>query len=146
MNYYDEVTAFLGNWGRFQKILFFILCASVIPNGLGVLSVVFIVDNPKHHCSIPDVNLTEDWLQAIIPIEVSCIFAIVSQSRCSRYRLDVVLDLWAKGFAPGDVNLTQLKQEPCVDGWTYSKDIYHSTLVTEGSSFFAISLIHCVNV
>uniref|UniRef100_A0A3B4B898 Major facilitator superfamily (MFS) profile domain-containing protein n=1 Tax=Periophthalmus magnuspinnatus TaxID=409849 RepID=A0A3B4B898_9GOBI len=78
MNYYDEVTAFLGNWGRFQKILFFILCASVIPNGLGVLSVVFIVDNPKHHCSIPDVNLTEDWLQAIIPIEVSCIFAIVS--------------------------------------------------------------------
>ncbi|XP_033834461.2 organic cation/carnitine transporter 2-like [Periophthalmus magnuspinnatus] len=129
MNSYDEVTAFLGNWGRFQKILFFILYATVIPNGLGVLSVVFIVDNPKHHCSIPDVNLTEDWLQAIIPIEV--VNGVEEQSRCSRYRLDVVLDLWAKGFAPGDVNLTQLKQEPCVDGWTYSKDIYHSTLVTE---------------
>ncbi|KAK7926224.1 hypothetical protein WMY93_008534 [Mugilogobius chulae] len=37
----------------------------------------------------------------------------------------------AQGFGPGDVNLTQLQQEPCVDGWSYSKDIYQSTLVSE---------------
>ncbi|CAL9685418.1 unnamed protein product [Knipowitschia caucasica] len=129
MNNYEENTAFLGNWGRFQKSLFLILYASVIPNGLAVLSVVFIVDNPKHHCSVPDVNLTEDWLQAIIPINV--VDGEEQRSSCSRYRLDTVSDLWAQGFAPGDVNLTQLQQEPCVDGWTYSKDIYQSTIVTE---------------
>ncbi|KAJ0061414.1 hypothetical protein NL108_000288, partial [Boleophthalmus pectinirostris] len=56
---------------------------------------------------------------------------VEERSRCSRYRLDVVMDLWAQGSAPGDVNLTQLQQEPCVDGWSYSKDIYQSTLVTE---------------
>ncbi|KAJ0061418.1 hypothetical protein NL108_000322, partial [Boleophthalmus pectinirostris] len=56
---------------------------------------------------------------------------VEEKSRCSRYRLDVVMDLWAQGSAPGDVNLTQLQQEPCVDGWSYSKDIYQSTLVTE---------------
>ncbi|XP_072301574.1 solute carrier family 22 member 4-like [Eucyclogobius newberryi] len=129
MNDYDKSTAFLGNWGRYQKILFFILFASVIPNGLNLLSVVFVVDNPKHHCSIPDVNLTEDWLQAIIPKNV--VNGVEERSRCSRYMLDVVMDLWAQGSAPGDVNLTQLQQEPCVDGWSYSKDIYQSTLVSQ---------------
>ncbi|KAK7884001.1 hypothetical protein WMY93_027124 [Mugilogobius chulae] len=129
MSNYDEITSFLGNWGRFQKILFFILYASVIPNGLAVLSVVFIADSPKHHCFIPDVNLTEDWLQAIIPINV--VDGQEQKSSCSRYSLDVVLGLWAQGFGPGDVNLTQLQQEPCVDGWSYSKDIYQSTLVSE---------------
>lgn len=75
-NDYDEITAFLGNWGRFQKIVFFILCMSAIPNGLSTLSVVFVTDTPKHICRIPQVNLTEEWLQAIIPINVSVLYLI----------------------------------------------------------------------
>ncbi|KAJ4929740.1 hypothetical protein JOQ06_018761 [Pogonophryne albipinna] len=54
------------------------------------------------------------------------------QRRCSRYRLDVVRNLSAQGFIPGrDVKLTDLEQEGCVDGWSYSKDIYQSTLASE---------------
>uniref|UniRef100_A0A3Q3WJX1 Major facilitator superfamily (MFS) profile domain-containing protein n=1 Tax=Mola mola TaxID=94237 RepID=A0A3Q3WJX1_MOLML len=124
MKDYDEATAFLGQWGRFQQVVFFLLCLSIVPDGF-VFSVVFLTDTPKHHCLVPEVNLTQDWLDAIIPVEVEL-------SRCSRYRLDEVRNLSARGLVPGrDVNLTDLGQEGCVDGWSYSRDIYQSTIVTE---------------
>uniref|UniRef100_A0A672YDE4 Solute carrier family 22 member 5-like n=1 Tax=Sphaeramia orbicularis TaxID=375764 RepID=A0A672YDE4_9TELE len=130
MSNYDESTAFLGNWGRFQQIVFFLLCASTIPNGSGVLSVVFVAATPRHHCWIPEVNLTADWLSAIIPVKV--MNGEEELSRCSRYRLDVVRNLSAQGYIPGrDVNLPDLEQESCVDGWLYSTDIYQSTIVSE---------------
>ncbi|XP_044078870.1 solute carrier family 22 member 5-like isoform X2 [Siniperca chuatsi] len=130
MKNYDDATAFLGPWGRFQQIVFFLLCASIFPNGLGAFSLVFVTDIPSHHCLVPEINLTQDWRTAIIPIEV--VNGKQELSRCSRYRLDVVRNLSAQGFIPGrDVNLTDLEQEGCVDGWSYSRDIYQSTIVSE---------------
>uniref|UniRef100_A0A3Q4BFK8 Major facilitator superfamily (MFS) profile domain-containing protein n=1 Tax=Mola mola TaxID=94237 RepID=A0A3Q4BFK8_MOLML len=129
MKDYDEATAFLGQWGRFQQVVFFLLCLSIVPDGF-VFSVVFLTDTPKHHCLVPEVNLTQDWLDAIIPVEV--VNGRQELSRCSRYRLDEVRNLSARGLVPGrDVNLTDLGQEGCVDGWSYSRDIYQSTIVTE---------------
>ncbi|XP_076745464.1 organic cation/carnitine transporter 2 isoform X2 [Maylandia zebra] len=130
MQDYDEVTAFLGHWGHFQQSVFFLLCASVLPNGFGSFSLIFLTDIPRHHCLVPDINLTEDWHQAIIPMEM--VNGKLELSRCRRYRLDVVKNLSAQGYIPGqDVNLTNLEQEGCVDGWSYSKDIYKSTIVSE---------------
>ncbi|CAN9501811.1 unnamed protein product [Ophioblennius macclurei] len=130
MREYEEITAFLGQWGRFQQEAFFLICLSILTNGLGVFSIVFLADIPTHHCLIPGVNLTDDWYRAAIPVEV--LDGKQGLSRCSRYRLDVVRNLSAQGLVPGrDVNLTDLEQEGCVDGWSYSRDIYQSTLVSE---------------
>ncbi|GAA6230521.1 solute carrier family 22 member 5-like isoform X2 [Lates japonicus] len=130
MKDYDDTTAFLHQWGRFQQVVFFLLCASIFPNGFGAFSLVFLTDVPSHLCLVPEVNLTQDWHEAIIPVEV--LNGKEELSRCSRYRLDVVQNLSAQGYIPGrDVNLTDLEQEGCVDGWIYSKDIYQSTIVSE---------------
>ncbi|KAK2828101.1 hypothetical protein Q5P01_019135 [Channa striata] len=130
MKDYDEATRFLGQWGRFQQIVFFLLCASIFPNGFGAFSLVFLTDIPDHRCTVPEVNLTQDWHKAIIPIKV--VNGNQELSRCSRYRLDVVGNLSALGLVPGrDVNLTDLEQEACVDGWSYGRDIYQSTVVSE---------------
>lgn len=137
MGDYDEDTAFLGDTGLFFWITFFLLNTVFLSTGFSGLYMVFIGAVPKHQCLIPDVNLTEEWRNAIIP--VTQVNGEDVQSKCSRYRLDVVSNLSAAGYAPGrDVNLTSLQQEACLDGWNYSKDIYQSNIVTE-----VIVEVHC---
>ncbi|XP_013881631.1 solute carrier family 22 member 4-like [Austrofundulus limnaeus] len=130
MKDYAEAIAFLGQWGHFQQTVFFLLCASILPNGFGAFGLVFLTGIPNHHCFVPDINLTEDWRKSILPVTV--VNGKQEVSRCSRYRLDVVRNLSYQGYIPGrDVNLTDLKQEECLDGWSYSRNIYQSTVVTE---------------
>lgn len=48
----------------------------------------------------------------------------LERSSCSRYKLDLVQNL-------SEVVLSNLEQEACKDGWTYSTEYFHSTVVTE---------------
>lgn len=67
---YDNNVAFLGQWKCFQRVLFFLLFTSVVPNGIMTFYIVFVADTPDHHCRIPEVNLTQEWLNVTIPKEV----------------------------------------------------------------------------
>ncbi|XP_077183013.1 organic cation/carnitine transporter 2-like isoform X1 [Paroedura picta] len=126
---YEQVTAFLGEWGPFQRIIFFLLSASIIPNGFNGLSAVFLADTPEHWCRVP-ANLTSEWLNASIPLEMRGGRQV--PSRCRRYRLEALANFSALHLLPGrDVNLSQVEQEKCLDGWEYSRDPYLSTIVTE---------------
>ncbi|XP_037324308.1 organic cation/carnitine transporter 2 isoform X2 [Pungitius pungitius] len=130
MGDYDEDTAFLGQTGPYFWTTFFLLNTVFVSTGFNGLYIVFVGAAPKHRCLVPNVNLTAEWAEAIIPLAV--VDGAEVQSQCSRYRLDVVRNLSAGGFAPGrDVNLTDLQQERCLDGWHYSKDVYPSNIVTE---------------
>ncbi|TWW75123.1 Solute carrier family 22 member 5 CT1 High-affinity sodium-dependent carnitine cotransporter [Takifugu flavidus] len=130
MKNYEEAIAFLGQWGRFQQVNFFLLCASAVQNGLTVFVVVFMAATPRHHCLIPDGNLTREWISVAIPTE--SVNGQQELSKCSRYRLDVIQNLSDQGLLPGrDVNVTELERENCLNGWSYSKDLYQSTIVTE---------------
>ncbi|XP_036379789.1 solute carrier family 22 member 5-like [Megalops cyprinoides] len=131
MRDYDQDTAFLGQWGSFQRVVFFLLCTSTIPNGFSAFSVIFLGDSPPHWCLIPEsANISAEWRRASIPTEV--VNGEIEHSRCRRYRLDLIANFSARNLVPGqDVNLTDVQQEGCVDGWTYSNGTYQSTIVTE---------------
>ncbi|KAM9130655.1 organic cation/carnitine transporter 2-like [Pangshura tecta] len=131
MQDYEGVTAFLGEWGPFQRLVFFLLSASIVPNGFTGLSIVFLAGAPQHRCRLPaSANLSREWLNAGIPREVQG--GREGPSSCRRYRLESLANFSARGLQPGrDVDLSQLEQEKCLDGWEYSRELYRSTIVTE---------------
>ncbi|XP_045856411.1 solute carrier family 22 member 4 isoform X2 [Meles meles] len=133
MRDYDEVTTFLGEWGPFQRLIFFLLSASIIPNGFNGMSVVFLAAAPEHRCRVPDTaNLSGAWRNHSIPLRL--LDGREVPHSCRRYRLAAIANFSALGLEPGrDVDLEQLEQESCVDGWEFSQDIYQSTIVTEWS-------------
>ncbi|KAJ7997177.1 hypothetical protein DPEC_G00226250 [Dallia pectoralis] len=128
---YEDNTAFLGECGTFQKMVFFFLCISVIPNGFTGLSIVFIGDTPSHHCLIPaNANISAEWINNSIPIEKQGEVSVLSE--CARYKLDVIKSLSDKGYVAGvDVNVSEIQQETCLDGWEYDRGTYTSTIVSE---------------
>ncbi|KAK1159245.1 solute carrier family 22 member 5-like isoform X1 [Acipenser oxyrinchus oxyrinchus] len=128
---YDDITSFLGEWGPFQRAVFFLLSSSIIPNGFNGLSVVFLADTPSHWCHIPaNANISVEWRNVSIPLEE--VNGELQYSKCKRYSLGVIRNLSAMNYLPGvDVNLTEIKQERCLDGWEYSQDTYISTIVTQ---------------
>ncbi|XP_019277599.1 organic cation/carnitine transporter 2 isoform X2 [Panthera pardus] len=131
MRDYDEVTAFLGEWGPFQRLIFFLLSASIIPNGFNGMSVVFLTLTPEHRCRVPDTaNLSSAWRNHSIPLRLQDGREVPHS--CRRYRLAAIANFSALGLEPGrDLDLEQLEQESCLDGWEFSQDIYLSTIVTE---------------
>ncbi|KAI3356097.1 hypothetical protein L3Q82_017359, partial [Scortum barcoo] len=143
MQDYEESVKFLGTSGPFQRRVFILLCLSTFPSGYNLLSVIFLLATPPHHCHIPaHSNLSQDWIQASIPVQVP---GQPERSSCSRYELDMVQNLSALGTRPSldlvqnlsalgsspEVLLLSLKQEGCKDGWTYSTEYYQSTVVSE---------------
>uniref|UniRef100_A0A8D2ZUK3 Major facilitator superfamily (MFS) profile domain-containing protein n=1 Tax=Scophthalmus maximus TaxID=52904 RepID=A0A8D2ZUK3_SCOMX len=139
MQNYEESVSFLGTWGPFQRRIFFLLCLTAVPSGYNILSVIFLLASPPHRCHIPaHSNLSQDWIQASIPVQVA---GRPERSSCSRYELDLVQNLSAVVGTnlsldqiqnlSVPVHLSDLKQEGCKDGWTYSTEYYQSTVVTE---------------
>uniref|UniRef100_A0AAY4CDH5 Major facilitator superfamily (MFS) profile domain-containing protein n=1 Tax=Denticeps clupeoides TaxID=299321 RepID=A0AAY4CDH5_9TELE len=127
---YESDTAFLGQKGPFFWTVFFLLNSIYISTGFTGFYIVFAGAVPPHRCHVPEVNLTDAWMEAAIPTQE--VHGEVQKSTCSRYKLDVIRAYSDMGFVPGqDVNVTDIEQEPCLNGWVYSKDIYQSTIVTE---------------
>ncbi|XP_069754324.1 organic cation/carnitine transporter 2-like [Narcine bancroftii] len=129
MRDYEEIVAFLGEYGPFQKLIFLLLSFSVFPNGFTGLSIIFVGDVPDHRCSIPaNLNLSEAWMNRTIPLVPG---DDPHYSKCSRYRLDVIVNLSETFPDPDLVNMSGVEQEPCLDGWEYSREQYISTIVSE---------------
>uniref|UniRef100_A0A3B5LI38 Major facilitator superfamily (MFS) profile domain-containing protein n=1 Tax=Xiphophorus couchianus TaxID=32473 RepID=A0A3B5LI38_9TELE len=108
---YEAATSFLGEWGAFQRRVFFLLSLSVVPNGLTAFSIVFLADTPDHRCALPaHLNLSAAWRNSSIPLEEDAIRdGALVPSKCSRYKVE--------NF--------------CLDGWEFDHSVYTSTIVSE---------------
>ncbi|XP_007233987.2 solute carrier family 22 member 4 [Astyanax mexicanus] len=129
MGDYEEDTAFLGQKGPFFLIIFLLLNAIYISTGFHSFYIVFAGASPSHHCQVLDGNLSEEWIKASIPTEE--INGKLEQSKCWRYSLGAIQHFAAEGYNSSSVNFTDIARERCVEGWKYSTEVYHSTIVSE---------------
>ncbi|XP_077596524.1 solute carrier family 22 member 4 [Stigmatopora nigra] len=124
---YDAITSFLGQWGAFQRRVFLALAISIYPNGFIGIYVVFVADTPRHHCRVPaDANISQAWRNVSVVAE-----GAAAPRSCSRLNLETVKKYSENGTPPDGVDVAAIPLESCLDGWTYSKDIYESTIASE---------------
>ncbi|XP_052811636.1 organic cation transporter protein-like [Mya arenaria] len=50
---FDDITVLLGEFGKYQKILYFLVCLPAIFTGMQMLSSVFTLAIPDHRCALP---------------------------------------------------------------------------------------------
>ncbi|XP_061696996.1 organic cation/carnitine transporter 2-like [Syngnathoides biaculeatus] len=146
MQDYEDSVSFLGSWGPFQRRVVFQLCLAAIPSGYNMLSSLYLLAVPPHTCQIPTANLSQEWMEAAIPLQL--VSGHMEKSSCSRFQLSLIQNLsilnqnvstlgttWDQNLrslgSGSGPQLSSLKQEDCKDGWTFSKEHYQSTVVTE---------------
>ncbi|ESO85014.1 hypothetical protein LOTGIDRAFT_131176 [Lottia gigantea] len=125
---FDEIIGILGDFGTYQKKLYYIVCTPAISNGMIILTTVFILTIPDHRCRLP----TEYNDTVFKPLEDKTLFYVNHSipedngkwSQCERY----------------DVNLTNLKPDSPVftntskvdfDDWIYDTSTFRNTFITE---------------
>lgn len=114
---FDDITAFLGNYGRFQILMIVLLSVSAMPCGYMGVIVVFVSDTPEHHCKVW-INSTRNDTDVEAPFQETSSW--IGPDSCSRYKRD------------GDwTEAAELRNdtEKCLDGWVYNTERY--TIVSE---------------
>ncbi|KAJ4937075.1 hypothetical protein JOQ06_001659 [Pogonophryne albipinna] len=115
---FDEITAFLGDYGSFQILMIVLLSLSTIMCGYTGMIVVFVSDTPEHHCKV-SINYTHKATDVEVSFRNQSIW--IGSDSCSRYTLN---------RSSTDIG-GPIDTEPCLDGWVFSTERYTATIVSE---------------
>ncbi|KAJ8870532.1 hypothetical protein PR048_029555 [Dryococelus australis] len=122
---YDEVFKYLGEFGRYQKRLYFMLCLPAIVSALHKLGGVFLQAKAAHRCRLPGDDSHANY-------------TLPSNIMNMSYPWDVGEKYWSSCLVldanfTGDYyknNIPANRSEAC-DSWVYDRTLYSSSTVME---------------
>ncbi|XP_061193456.1 organic cation transporter protein-like [Saccostrea echinata] len=124
--HFDELLGVLGEFGPYQKYVYFLVCLPSIIAAFHMVNSVFLLGIPKHRCKLPnypnDTYLSQgtahdDLIKAYIPTELNADNDVVNK-KCKIFSIPV-LD-----------NVTTGIEQSC-SSWVYDKTVYDSTFASE---------------
>ncbi|XP_071865461.1 organic cation transporter 1 isoform X1 [Bombus fervidus] len=157
---FDEVLVHVGEKGKYQNIMYYLLCISAtLPAAFLAFSQVFVSASPEHWCRIPELeNLTdlmtlEERKALSLPYVEKSEGKVKKYSKCKMYDVNytAIVESWLERAVlenatkeEGEESVrsrTRLPPPPvgnpdwpvtkCRHGWIYDTRDYDSTLVTE---------------
>ncbi|XP_037945827.1 organic cation transporter protein-like [Teleopsis dalmanni] len=125
---YDEVIGYLGDFGRYQKQIYFLLCLPAISCAFHKLAGVFLLAKPDFRCVLPfehEQNVSYElpahiWKLSYPPTELGDKF-----KTCEYYNANYTFD-YLNGSTPNSANGTA----QC-SAYVYDKSQYENSAVTE---------------
>nr|XP_022294855.1 organic cation transporter protein-like [Crassostrea virginica] len=124
--HFDELLGILGEFGPYQKYVYFLVCLPTIIAAFHMVNSVFLLGIPKHRCKLPnypnDTYLTQgpahdDLVRAYIPTELDVDNELV-------YKECYIFSVPLSG------NATTGTEEQC-SVWVYDKTVYENTFASE---------------
>jgi len=119
---YDEILETVGEFGRWQKLLFLLMCIPSAASAMAVFMYSFIAFTPDHRCAIDSCN---DHLYQSSFINWTTPHKDGKWSSCSVYQYDTD----SKTCPPESLNAG--KKMSCPNGWVYNNSLFPSTATEE---------------
>ncbi|XP_064595319.1 organic cation transporter protein-like [Liolophura sinensis] len=128
---FDDILVIVGQFGTYQKRIYFLLCLPAITCAVHLVSSVFILASPRHRCFLPDWPNDTYAIQNVdhallindtIPSAEPGSGAVYKP--CHMYVANVTQVFSDPDYHPANRTVT-------CDKWTYDKAIFESTIVTK---------------
>ncbi|XP_067676242.1 organic cation transporter protein-like [Haliotis asinina] len=124
---FDDVLRHLGEFGRYQKWVYFLLCLPGIAHGIRMMISVFLLNIPNHRCAIPGYdNDTYDVQSEFHAHLINATIPFVTRDgELQRDRCHIYVN--GKNSTKDGVNRTVVGCQK----WVYDKSVFESTVSTE---------------
>ncbi|XP_071950311.1 organic cation transporter protein-like [Antedon mediterranea] len=135
---FDDVLKLLGDFGRYQKRQYAMVCLIVIPVAIHSLSHVFISAKTDHWCVVPELqnfnctNSDSVEREACIKIKQNLarpkddVNTIPNEAQCWMYTSEDITEALFTNNVSRELDITL-----CTNGWEYDTSQYKSTIIQE---------------
>ena len=132
----DLLTNYIGEFGRYQWFVLFVLCYEWMISVFVALNATFVAGVPDHWCHITDnVNIstcTQNQIKKnLLPKEER--EGIIQHSQCERYDYELQNVSFGCTGIGNNIGVNGSSQLPTIEcnKWFYDNEIYYNTIVTE---------------